>query len=211
MQECENFETIDPEILKELKTGIGNFFWKGENKNKGLAVLGRKGIKLESLNWNENFRGRNLKYFLPVLVEGKYKLLGVWAHKAEAKAFAYIGQFWQYMENNKDQFNDIVIGGDFNSNSIWDSWDRWWNHTDCINELEKLNIFSVYHKIVNEEQGEESRKTFFHRKNRDTSYHIDYFLASGKWICEKTSFSIGRTEEWLDNSDHMPLILELPM
>ena len=49
---------------------------------------------------------------------------------------------WKYLQLNKDNIRDkdIIIGGDFNSNKIWDVWDRWWNHSDVFNELKELGI-----------------------------------------------------------------------
>ena len=90
---------------------------------------------------------------------------------SNSPTFGYIGQMWKYLQLNKDNIRnkDIIIGGDFNSNKIWDVWDRWWNHSDVFNELEELGIkeFISLTVITNEEQGKETRPTLYHRKNTE--------------------------------------------
>ena len=67
-------------------------------------------------------------------------MLGLWSHGAGAKAFAYIGQSWLFLQNNKDSFRNAIVAGDFNSNVIWDAWDRWWNHSDFVREMGDLGV-----------------------------------------------------------------------
>jgi endonuclease/exonuclease/phosphatase family metal-dependent hydrolase len=104
---------------------------------------------------------------------------------------------------------NIVIAGDFNSNTIWDEWDRWWNHSDVVRELAKIGIKSVYHELNQLEHGKETIPTLFHRKNKDTSYHIDYVFVSDEIMKKVILFQIENFENWLDVSDHVPLIIEI--
>ncbi len=55
IQECE-----DPSQTSsnEYRYFSQNYFWTGENKNKGLGLFGKSDLKLQLLNW-KNFGLRN--------------------------------------------------------------------------------------------------------------------------------------------------------
>ena len=130
------------------------------------------------LDWSNKYEEHEVNYFLPCRVNDQFNLLGVWAHKNNSPTFGYIGQFWKYLKINKINFQNIVIAGDFNSNSIWDIWDRWWNHSDVVKELQTIDIESIYHLIFQEKHGKESVPTFYLQINIDKPYHIDYIFGS---------------------------------
>jgi endonuclease/exonuclease/phosphatase family metal-dependent hydrolase len=208
IQECENPAVVlskDPDYL----SFSANNLWIGKNKNKGLGIFAKRNHSIEKLSWNTRFRGRELQWFLPAKIDGKFNVVAVWNHHADATAFKYIGQFWLFLQNNKHLLKEAVICGDFNSNAIWDSWDRWWNHSDCVRELSDLNIQSVYHEINKIEQGFETVKTFYLQRNENKGYHIDYFFADMNFF-KRDNFDVhyGIFSEWKDKSDHVPVILE---
>tara|TARA_Y100001972_G_scaffold128491_1_gene189735 strand:- start:3646 stop:4356 length:711 start_codon:yes stop_codon:yes gene_type:complete len=206
IQECE-----DPEQTKDIhyKEWANSHLWIGENKNKGIGVFMSGEYSLEPLNWSNQYKDHTVKHFLPCLVNKQIRLLAVWTHHNNSPTFGYIGQFWKYLQTNKAQFKKIILAGDFNSNVIWDKWDRWWNHSDCTNELHELGIVSAYHSLMNEQQGKESQPTFFLQRNINKPYHIDYFYLSEHFLTPKSNVEIGEQSKWLDLSDHLPLILEL--
>ncbi len=203
IQECES-----PEQAKGIyQQYFSDFLWKGANKNKGIGIFVRAGIKLKELHWPDE----NLELFLPVLLNEKIQLLAVWAKQANSPTFQYIGQIWKYLQLNLEQLDEtVLICGDFNSNSKWDVWDRWWNHSDVVNKLEKQNIYSIYHRNFTEQQGHESQPTFFLQRNKLKPYHIDYIFASDQyWNLKSVKFKIGDVQYWLSLSDHLPLYCEL--
>ena len=204
IQECENPEfSKDKDYLEFSK----NYLWVGENKNKGLGIFAKQNIILNNNNWDSDV----LKFFISCKINHDFDLLGVWAHGANSPTFGYIGQFWKYLQIHKKKMKNIIIGGDFNSNVKWDKWDRWWNHSDVIRELEEINIVSFYHKHFNIEQGKEKIPTLFHRKNKETNYHIDYFLGNKKYLSNIKKLNYGKFSDWLDKSDHIPILLELDL
>ena len=207
IQECEN-PNINRGKSEEFRSFSANNLWLGKSNNKGLGVFAKNSVKLERLNWDHSFRGRELQWFIPFSINNDFNIVAVWNHHANAKAFRYIGQFWLFMQNNKDKFKNSIICGDFNSNTIWDHWDRWWNHSDVVRELEALGIGSLYHAQTGEEQGKENQPTFYMYRKPEKAFHIDYVFIS-RSMMSGSMIKIGSPLEWLELSDHMPLVVEL--
>jgi exonuclease III len=203
LQECEN-----PALSQDLayKAWASNYLWIGENKNKGLAVVASADIKLTKLDWVDN----QLQLFLPCLINDEITLLAVWTKQANSPNFRYIGQLWKYLQIHEEKLSKgkTLLIGDLNSNSRWDEWDRWWNHTDVVNQLNNIGIKSLYHHQYQEEQGVESVKTFYMYRNLEKFYHIDYAFLSDD-LLKNASLEIGLAKDWLALSDHMPLIVNI--
>lgn len=205
VQECENPTlTNSPEYKKWSK----NHLWLGDNKNKGIGIFAKQSIKLDRLPWTNEYKDHTVKHFLPCRVNSNFDLLAVWTHKNNSPNFGYIGQFWKYLQVNSNKFENIIIAGDFNSNVIWDQWDRWWNHSDVVKQLRNQGIESLYHLNSGELQGKETKPTFFLQRKLEKPYHIDYFFGSKKFQKELSQLTIGNIEKWLEISDHLPLTAE---
>ena len=203
IQECEN-----PNETKHLayKKWAENYLWIGDNKNKGLGVFAKKNIKLDRLNWSDNFKDHKVKHFLPCKVNDSFNLLGVWTHSNKSPTFGYIGQLWKYLQINILQFERILIIGDLNSNKVWDKWDRWWNHSDVVEELNQIGVNSLYHKFFKERQGEETIPTFYMHRNLEKAYHIDYIFGSLDFQNRLQDIKITNRTKWLSLSDHVPIV-----
>jgi exonuclease III len=205
IQECEN---PSESIHKEYQKWAENYLWIGNTKNKGLGVFAKKQIDLKALDWSNLYKDHEVKYFLPCQINDKIDLIAVWTHQNNSPNFGYIGQLWKYLQIHKSKLKNTIIAGDFNSNVIWDQWDRWWNHSDVVRELEEINIKSFYHLSMKEEQGKESIPTFFLHRKPEKPYHIDYIFGSKQYYDNLKSIKIGSVEKWLKFSDHMPLFAE---
>ena len=220
VQECE-----DPSrSTKAYQDWAGNHLWIGTNKNKGIGIFPKNENTIEALNWSGTFHisGLNtqstsmtwsteeLLLFLPFRLNGKYNLLGCWTKGSDAQIFGYMGQFWKYLQIHRDDLNqkNTIIAGDFNSNAKWDKKDRWWSHTDTLNELSSINIESLYHYQKDEPQGGESKPTFFLHRNEAKPYHIDYVFMSSH-LLSQSSIELGDMNNWLAVSDHLPLIVTI--
>jgi len=203
IQECE-----DPaRSTKAFKALVGeDYLWVGANKNKGIGVFSRKGLKLKRMDLDDE----GLQLFLPCVVNESINLIAVWTKHAGSPNFRYIGQFWKYLQIHKDVIRKMkpIICGDFNSNSIWDEWDRWWNHSDVVRELKDEGMESLYHFSTGEKQGEELSPTLYMHRKFERPYHIDYaFLPVG--FLNSSGVRVGLYEEWIEYSDHMPVIMEV--
>ena len=206
IQECENPEEAKNE---EYKKWASNHLWIGDSKNKGIGIFASQDIKLKKLNWSDNYQNHRVKYFLPCSINEEFNLLAVWTHRNNSPTFGYIGQLWKYLQINKDNLGRAIVIGDFNSNSIWDTWDRWWNHSDVVKELADLGIDSLYHKFYGEEQGKESKPTFFLHRKPEKPYHIDYVFGCDEIKKGVKKVTVGKIEDWLKISDHLPIICEI--
>jgi exonuclease III len=202
VQECENPETTkDP----KYKDWAKNYIWTGENNNKGLGIFANDNTSIENLLWETN----HLKYFIACKVNNDFNLVGAWCHGANSPTFGYIGQLWKYLQIHKTNLNRCFIAGDFNSNVIWDRWDRWWNHSDVVRELKELKIESLYHRQNKEEDpGKELQPTFYLHKNLIKAYHIDYIFGSDEFLTSCKRLHIGQYNQWIGKSDHMPVLCE---
>ncbi len=203
IQECENPALTNND---KYKTWAHNHIWVGANKNKGLGVFLREDLKMKPLEWDS----AGLKYFIRFCIDKEIVIIAAWCHHADSPTFGYIGQLWKYLQLHKDKIKKGIIAGDLNSNAIWDKWDRWWNHSDVVRELADGGICSIYHHQTNTEHGKEDIPTFFLQKNAQKPYHIDYIFASEILIPDRSSnMEIGKREDWIKWSDHMPITATL--
>ena len=67
-------------------------------------------------------------------------------------------------------------------------------------------MFSVYHKSRGENFGNETKATLYLTKEKEKTYHIDYMFAR-----KSGTVDIGNYDDWIKYSDHMPLIVNLPI
>lgn len=206
IQECEDPEACPDKLYKEWAK---NYLWIGHSKNKGLGVFASQQIKLNKQDWEAIYKNHEVKYFLPCMLDNRWQLLAVWTHYNNSPNFGYMGQFWKYLQLHKSKMNNIIIAGDFNSNVIWDEWDRWWNHSDVVRELRDMGIESLYHLHTNEAQGSETKPTFYLQKNVSKPYHIDYCFASKKYAERLHHLEIEPFEKWKHLSDHVPMVITI--
>lgn len=220
IQECE-----DPARSTDMfRDWAGSYLWVGTSKHKGLGVFPKKGNTVQAADWfgtfnqpgvansntSSSWTTADLKLFIPFTLNNDCLLLGVWTKAEGADVFSYIGQLWKYLQIHRAQLhqNKTILLGDLNSNSIWDKPDRWWNHSDVVEELGAIGLQSVYHRQACEAQGKESTPTFFLQRNEKKAYHIDYVFASDD-LSNQAHVEIGDTKAWLKLSDHMPVSLTI--
>ncbi|NTV66869.1 MAG: endonuclease/exonuclease/phosphatase family protein [Chlorobaculum sp.] len=203
IQECENPLQCASE---DYKSWAKNHLWVGTNKNRGLGVFAKPNIHLEAVPLDTS----TLELFLPCKINSSISLLAVWTRNANSPTFQYIGQLWKFLQKH-EQFlasGDAALIGDLNSNACWDVWDRWWNHSDVVQQLEGVGLTSLYHHTHKEQQGSESIPTFYMYRKREKPYHIDYVFLS-ETLLKSATCDVGDPTVWLELSDHMPLIINI--
>lgn len=203
--ECENEEKLEFDMFTQSPTDT---VWFGDNPNKGIGVFSYGNYKIELLDiHNPEFR-----YVLPLSVSNgniHFTVFAIWSQEPE-KSNNYTEQVWNavHFYNNLLDDENIILVGDFNSNTIWDKPRRKINHSELVEFLGEKNIHSTYHHFQNQVQGEEKDPTLFMQRNINRPYHIDYCFASSPLIEKMTKVEVGKYEKWTAYSDHKPLIVD---
>lgn len=203
IQECEDPEHCTDPAYKAWAT---NYLWLGSNKHKGIGVFAARDIKLEPALLEVG----QLESFLSCWVNNQFLLVAVWTKQANSPTFRYIGQLWKFIQLHRASLaaQPTLVVGDLNSNVHWDKWDRWWNHSDVVRELGDIGLESIYHYSRQLPQGSEPDPTLFLHRNPERPYHIDYAFAPVAWL-KKCIAWVGKPEDWLIYSDHMPLVVSM--
>ena len=203
VQECEH-----PDKLKfsEATKKPNSIYWYGDNVNKSIGVFSYSDYQFELMpEFNPEYR-----YILPFKVTGKghtFIFFAVWAmNNKENYEARYIGQIWLAIDLLSPS---TLLIGDFNRNKIWDYKDRVGSHSDVVSFLARKNILSVYHTFYDEEQGKETRPTFFLHKKDFKPYHIDYCFVSSDLYEKVKDVEVGSYESWIAYSDHSPLSITI--
>ena len=204
IQECEN-----PEMKGDWSV-FSDWLWIGDNEHKGLGVFSRNNLSLELAD----VEGPGGRYAIPVTTDGSVDVLGVWAMNDEKHPERrYIGQVYTALQDHREFLNhNTVVVGDFNWNLMWDKSLKsplCGNFDDTVDILYSCGLHSSYHTLNDTNFGNESIPTFFMHKKRDREYHIDYIFIPDRAVESVAEFSIGSYENWIDASDHMPIMIEM--
>jgi exonuclease III len=185
--------------------------WFGDrNKtNKGLGVVVRSPWRIAATeDLTPKWTGR-------VLLEGPnaLELFPVWAHVSKNPAKEYIEQVHLLLDilESKKLLPMAIVLGDSNSNSLWDYSYGIYSHSAAVARFGSLGMESAYHKFSGDLQGGELQPTLWFRKNKNTTYHIDYAFLSGLLMSKLKAVSIGHAKDWLMFSDHAPLMIDFDL
>lgn len=209
VQECEHPNKL---LFSSTTQQPTDFLWFGDSKNKGLGIFSYSDYRFKILDQHNP----EFKIIIPIAVTGgqmDFTLFAIWANNNQDRNNQYIEQVWKAI-NYYDQLLDnkkSLLTGDFNSNKIWDRKHRIGNHTAVVDRLADKNIYSVYHKYLNQEQGKEIHPTFFLQRNKNKPYHIDYCFTSTDLYEKVKSLEIGTYENWITYSDHTPLVINFDL
>jgi exonuclease III len=196
IQECEK---LDKNSLEGY-----NSHWIGNNDRKGLAVLTKEKSELQTEVFNES-----LIYFLPVSFKDT-AVLGVWAFNRRARKkveessgfpIDAISHYKDWLKSHKN----MIVAGDFNNGPRWDRPGSRNNFHTFNSQFNQLGLYSAYHSFSGELPGQESKPTYFHQRNHEKRFHIDYIFSN---LLGKGKVHIGDFKEWSKLSDHVPVVSE---
>jgi exonuclease III len=219
--------------------------WIGDEWDKpqkiGIGIFAKNHIKIDDLrqcfkdkfskefDWSSirsNMRSKDLKYFLPVLVNDDFILIGIYAkspkidnkileelnknlNNVEKKYkyhLQYLGQIKEYLtiKENKENLlgKSCIAVGDFNENPTIKSVKKEF-FKETMNFIKnEIGLISVYHYINgNINFGEEKEPTRYDpQKKNDPNYqgdHIDYCMVSENL---KNKLRIKISNEWIDEN-----------
>jgi len=183
--------------------------WTGTLPRKGLGVFTRKALRARIDPSHDPTR----QFFLPIRLDGvAFSLLAVWAmnHRGDeprpkgGRTHAALGHYARFLADA-----DLVIG-DFNDNVRWDRPKRP-GFSETTRLLGETRFVNLYHERTHETPGAESAGTLYFRRDRRQPYLIDHAFLRDDRLADVRDFALGAPDEWLDVSDHVPLVLELAL
>ena len=197
VQECAR-----PEVESET------CLWFGDNPLQGIAVTAAGPYTLRALPQRRNVP----KFVIPIQVTGPdcFTLFAVWS-KGDQK-YRYVAAVVKAIKTYRELFAGslAILAGDLNSNVFWDSHHpAGQNHSALIKLLDELGLVSSYHQFFAEEQGQETRPTYYFLWNESKPYHIDYCFVPKVWATRIRRVEVGTYLDWHSHSDHRPLLVEL--
>jgi exodeoxyribonuclease-3 len=196
IQECEK-------VPRDYFSGY-DFHWVGQNEKKGLGVLTKGPSKFPQDIYRSDFI-----YFLPVVFQDVL-ILGAWAFNGRAKKFGTdaSGYFLDVLVHYGEWIRSsdkVIVAGDFNNGPQWDVPGHQNNFVGINQALNSLGLYSAYHQLHSEEFGMETQATYFHKRNSNKPFHIDYIYSNLKQI---KAVEVGYFSEWSNLSDHVPVTVE---
>jgi len=182
--------------------------WAGDDPHKGLGVFTRNGITISDAT-----EIAEADHFLHVETDA-VDVLAVWAmNDRENPRQRYIGQVHTALETRPKLVDeDTVVAGDFNWNAMWDESPNSPLRGDLADVREALNgagLCSAYHAVCGDEFGEEAEATLYMHKKEGRPYHIDYAFVPRRLVESGVEVTVGSYDDWIDASDHVPLVVEM--
>lgn len=207
-------ESESPAFLQNKKAATAFPFsahlWEGKSAHKGLSIFCGKDTSARIAPfYNDAF-----KFIVPAEISFRGKNFVLWAVWTQPDGNdSYNGYVVQavkaLMFYEKYLDGDSLIAGDFNSNACWNAhFKQDYNHEKLVNLLAKHGFCSLYHALFPCAHGSEKDATIYMHKNAGKPYYIDYIFAHKSKIAAGATLKIGRYEDWIKYSDHMPLFAE---
>ena len=195
---------VVPEIAHQVKKSLPPEYdmeWHSDCPTKGLGVIWRKD-KYE----HASFYNESLAYAIPIIYDGVL-ILGFWPTKlkGENKTYTQIAKdIINYYSPYFEKYSQCIITGDFNLYHKENKPNKAADILAIDSILKEKGFHSVYHKLANENPGNETRNTFYMRFKRDDPFFLDYTYAKSSI---KNYYFIENPQEKF--SDHIGQVIEI--
>ncbi|MEP4076401.1 endonuclease/exonuclease/phosphatase family protein [Haloferula sp.] len=183
--------------------------WAGRNRNSGIGIGISNALHRTDLRrictQREWFSIVELDLPEPTVV------VGVWACYSASPRKREMGPTNSSLPALIKEIGDrrAIVAGDFNNGSYWDQEGRADNFQNTVNALRDAGLVSAYHQFHEKEFGAEADPTFYSKRQETSPHHIDYCFIPEDWCERLDSVEVGRYQDWISLSDHMPLTINL--
>jgi hypothetical protein len=189
--------------------GMAQVGWTGRHPSKGLAVFARAslGAVVAKDVWDPT-----REWFLPIRIASvQCDLLAGWAmHHRGQEDRPKVGRIHAAIEHYRPFISSsrTLVIGDLNDNVMWDT-PRNPSFARLTSLLAEMGLVNLYHARTGETPGKESRGSLFFYRHADRPYLIDHAFVPEAWLGRVSEMTLGEPGEWLDVSDHTPLLVAL--
>lgn len=204
---------LEPDIavISECESEIGAppgcWAWVGSDRHQGLGVASYGDYKVSIEHHDDDEKGR---WAAPVAITGPnaFFLLAIWAQRPYGESVYRVLERYR----NRLTLGSAVVAGDLNQNPKLDGPGKptypFSRNLALINEL---GMVSAYHDQLGVSHGDEKVSTHYWRYNTETAsvYHIDYCFVPVSWLNAINSVEVRPAAEWINHSDHVPLVVDI--
>lgn len=206
IQECESLD----ELKEHCKDNIPqkNFWFSERDYNKGVGIFFYDDFEILSIEYYSS-----IEFIVPLRIKNEFDfyLFAIWAMQGRGEGATYTGQVERavnkYYKNILENHASILIG-DYNSPHIELPVDKPRIEYSLVDSFRNLGILSAYHEHFKVEYGKHNHNTFYQHRKNDLKHMLDYCFVSKSFIKKITNVEIGEYDDWMEFSDHCPLIID---
>lgn len=200
---------VIPESSKDAVLESRNWQWIGSESKSGLGIATREcqsTTTIRRLCENDKWIG-----LVETGIARPITVVGVWACYPRTPRKSEMGPVSKGIEEilSAIEGKEAIVAGDFNNGAFWDRPGRADNFSDVSKCFANAGFVSAYHTFYGENLGEETRGTFYLRRNQENVYHIDHCFIPQRWASSIGAVEIGAYEKWIEYSDHMPITIDI--
>lgn len=209
IQECENLNEL--RAANDVNVPVKSFWFSERDHNKGVGIFFYGDFDILSIEYYSL-----VEFIVPLRIKNglDFYLFAIWAMIGRGEGSAYTGQVEKAVNKYYKTIlktNEAILIGDFNSPHIEKSVDKPRIEYSLVDLFRDLGIFSVYHEYFKKDYGEHNHYTFYQHRNEEQKHMLDYCFASESIIKKVTAVEIGKYKDWMEFSDHCPLIIDIDL